>query len=103
MLAILLVDKATFVSFCVYWFLVALGFNLATTCMLSLLPKQFPVSWNEKTSVAIRYSNYTSRGLGAVWSGSGVNRYGEVLNAIGALFRSTLWRQLKAGPTLKLD
>lgn len=72
MLAILLVDKDTSVNFYVCWFLVALGFNLACTWMVNLLPKQLPELWNGKTSMAIQYSNYTSRVLGALWSGSGV-------------------------------
>jgi MFS family permease len=103
MLAILLADKVTFASFYVCWFLVALGFNLASTCTLSLLSKQLPASWNGKTSMAIQYSNYTGRVLGAVWGGSGVkigmaNYVGVqiVIVGIGALLHSTLWRQLKA-------
>ena len=43
----------TFGSFFVCWFLVALGFNLASTCTLSLLSKQLPASWNGRTSLGM--------------------------------------------------
>ncbi|TDL17082.1 MFS general substrate transporter [Rickenella mellea] len=87
----------------VCWFLVALGFNLATTCTLSLLSKQLPPSWNARTSLAIQYSNFTGRVTGSVWGGSGVhvgmrNYIGlEVaIVGIGGLLFTTLWRELKA-------
>lgn len=38
-------------AFFACWFLVALGFNLASTCTLSLLSKQLPSSWNKQTSL----------------------------------------------------
>ena len=40
-------------SFFVCWFLVALGFNLATTCTLSLLSKQMPARTNGWTSFGV--------------------------------------------------
>ncbi|KAJ6463135.1 membrane transporter [Mycena vitilis] len=57
-LVLLATDKIVFGSFYVCWFLVALGFNLASTCTFSLLSKQFPSSWNGRTSRAIQYSIY---------------------------------------------
>ncbi|KAJ8490178.1 hypothetical protein ONZ45_g13293 [Pleurotus djamor] len=103
MLATLHVDHVTPASVYVCWFLVALGFNLATTCTLSLLSKQLPPSWNGWTSMAIQYSNYTGRVTGAVWGGAGV-RVGMMnfiglqiaIVGIGKLLHFTLWKQLKA-------
>ncbi|KAH8113127.1 major facilitator superfamily domain-containing protein [Phellopilus nigrolimitatus] len=90
-------------AFFACWFLVALGFNLASTCTLSLLSKQLPASWNGRTSLAIQYSNYLGRVTGAVWGGSGVkvgmlNYLGlEIaIIGIGAVMFLTLWRELKA-------
>ncbi|KAJ7908634.1 hypothetical protein B0H13DRAFT_2496163 [Mycena leptocephala] len=57
-LALLATDRVVFGSFYVCWVLVALGFNLASTCTLSLLSKQMPNAWNGRTSIAIQYSNY---------------------------------------------
>ncbi|KAJ7161064.1 hypothetical protein C8R46DRAFT_1164650 [Mycena filopes] len=89
--------------FYVCWFLVALGFNLASTCTLSLLSKQLPGAWNARTSLAIQYSNYSGRVTGAVLGGAGVQigmknyiavQLGVV--GIGALLHATFWKQLKA-------
>ncbi|TDL23365.1 MFS general substrate transporter [Rickenella mellea] len=95
--------KVHYAGLFICWFLVALGFNLATTCTLSLLSKQLPPSWNARSSLAIQYSNFTGRVAGSVWGGSGVhvgmrNYIGlEVaLIGIGGLLFTTLWRELKA-------
>ncbi|TFK38676.1 membrane transporter [Crucibulum laeve] len=103
MLAILQADKVSFGTFYVCWVLVALGFNLASTCTLSLLSKQLPDTWNGKISMAIQYSNYAGRLTGAIMGGAGVkmgmSRYIGVQIAIvgiGGLMHLTLWRELKA-------
>ncbi|KAF8149959.1 major facilitator superfamily domain-containing protein [Crassisporium funariophilum] len=103
MLCILHFDKITFGSLFVCWFLVALGFNLASTCTLSLLSKQLPDTWNGRVSMAIQYSNYTGRVTGAILGGAGVKmgmmNYVGVQVAvvgIGGVMYMTLWRQLKA-------
>ncbi|KZT01892.1 MFS general substrate transporter [Laetiporus sulphureus 93-53] len=90
-------------SLFICWFLVALGFNLASTVTLSLLSKQLPGEWNMRISMAIQYSNYTGRVCGAVWGGAGtkVGMLSYVglqiaLVGIGAVMFSTLWKQLKA-------
>lgn len=43
----------TYGAFFACWFLVALGFNLASTCTLSLLTKQLPQGWNTNTSLGM--------------------------------------------------
>ncbi|TFK68915.1 MFS general substrate transporter [Pluteus cervinus] len=103
MLATLYADRVTFGSFYICWALVALGFNLASTCTLSLLSKQLPSNWNGWTSLAIQYSNYTGRVTGAIWGGAGVSvgmkNYLWVqvaIAGIGVLMHMTLWRELKA-------
>ncbi|KAH9475840.1 hypothetical protein JR316_0011400 [Psilocybe cubensis] len=103
MLTILKTSKVNFGSLFVCWFLVALGFNLASTCTLSLLSKQLPDTWNRKVSMAIQYSNYTGRVAGAILGGSGVRmgmvNYVAVQLAVvgtGGVMYLTLWRQLKA-------
>ena len=103
MLSILLTDKVTFGSVFVCWALIALGFNLASTCTLSLLSKQLPDTWNSRISLAIQYSNYTGRVTGAILGGAGVkigmkNFIGIqiALVGIGAVMYMTLWRSLKA-------
>lgn len=85
------------------WFLIALGFNLASTVTLSLLSKQLPGAWNTRISMAIQYSNYLGRVTGAVWGGAGVkvgmlNYVGVQIGMVGfgAVLFSTLWKQLKA-------
>jgi hypothetical protein len=70
-LILLATDRVVFGSFYVCWVLVALGFNLASTCTLSLLSKQLPGAWNARTSLAIQYSNYSGRVTGAVLGGAG--------------------------------
>ncbi|PPQ97042.1 hypothetical protein CVT26_001300 [Gymnopilus dilepis] len=103
MLAILHTAKVTFGSLLVCWFLIALGFNLASTCTLSLLSKQLPDTWNRQASMAIQYSNYLGRVTGAILGGSGVKigmiNYVAVQIAVvglGGVMYLTLWRQLKA-------
>ncbi|KAJ6605391.1 major facilitator superfamily domain-containing protein, partial [Mycena vulgaris] len=102
-LALLATDKIVFGSFYVCWFLVALGFNLASTCTLSLLSKQLPSEWNGRTSLAIQYSNYAGRSTGTLMGGAGVQmgmknyiaiQIGVV--GVGALLHLAFWRQLKA-------
>ncbi|KAL0948033.1 hypothetical protein HGRIS_010658 [Hohenbuehelia grisea] len=96
-------DSVDFASLYICWFLVALGFNIASACTYTLLSKQLPPSWNGKMSMAIQYSNYTGRVLGAVWGGAGVKvgmlAYIGVQIAIvgiGESMRLTLWKKLKA-------
>ncbi|KAJ7762905.1 membrane transporter [Mycena metata] len=103
MLVLLATDRVVFGSFYVCWFLVALGFNLASTCTLSLLSKQMPNAWNARTSLVIQYSNYSGRVTGAVLGGAGVqmgmkNYIGVQLAVvgIGAFLHATFWKQLKA-------
>ena len=85
------------------WFLVALGFNIASTVTLSLLSKQLPGEWNGRISLFIQWSNYTGRVTGAVFGGSGVKvgmlTYIGVQLAyvgIGYVMFLTLWKHLKA-------
>ncbi|KAI0739451.1 major facilitator superfamily domain-containing protein [Daedaleopsis nitida] len=101
--AILSAEKVNYGSFFVAWFLVALGFNIASTVTLSLLSKQLPGEWNGRISLFIQWSNYSGRVTGAVWGGSGVKvgmlAYVGLQIAyvgIGGLMFTTLWRQLKA-------
>ncbi|KAJ3504443.1 hypothetical protein NLJ89_g7929 [Agrocybe chaxingu] len=103
MLVLLVTSKVTFGSLFVCWFLIALGFNLASTCTLSLLSKQLPDEWNGRVSMAIQYSNYTGRVTGAVLGGAGVkmgvvNYIGVQMAVVGlgGVMYLTLWRQLKA-------
>ncbi|KAJ6582250.1 MFS general substrate transporter [Mycena capillaripes] len=102
-LVLLATDRVVFGSFYVCWVLVALGFNLASTCTLSLLSKQLPNAWNGRTSIAIQYSNYCGRVTGAILGGAGVQmgmknyiavQIGVV--GVGALLHLTFWKQLKA-------
>ena len=61
---VLLVKSAkgiTFATLLVSWMLVALGFNLSTTCTLSLLSKKLPGEWNGRMSAVIQCSNYMVR------------------------------------------
>jgi MFS family permease len=51
----------TFATLLVSWMFVAIGFNLSTTCTLSLLSKKLPAEWNSRVSTAIQCSNYTVR------------------------------------------
>lgn len=102
-MAILASRTVNFGSFFVAWFLVALGFNIATTATLSLLSKQLPGEWNNRISLAIQCSNYTGRVTGAVWGGAGVKvgmtayvGYQIAYVGIGGVMFMTLWRNLKA-------
>ncbi|KAI0791364.1 major facilitator superfamily domain-containing protein [Abortiporus biennis] len=102
-LAILKTRTVNYGSFFICWFLVALGFNLASTVTLSLLSKQLPGKWNSKVSIMIQCGNYTGRVTGAVWGGAGV-QVGMLsyvglqiaILGIGVVMFSTLWRNLKA-------
>ncbi|GJE94042.1 MFS general substrate transporter [Phanerochaete sordida] len=103
LLGTLAAREVTRVALFFAWFLVALGFNLASTVTLSLLSKQLPAHWNTRISVAIQYSNYTGRVTGAVWGGAGVAVGMETyvgleiaIVGIGIAMFSVLWRQLKA-------
>ncbi|OSD00295.1 MFS general substrate transporter [Trametes coccinea BRFM310] len=102
-LAILGEEEVNYGSLFICWFLVALGFNIASTVTLSLLSKQLPGEWNGRVSLAIQYSNYTGRVTGAVWGGAGVKvgmlSYVGMQVAfvgIGYIMFVTLWKQLKA-------
>lgn len=102
-LATLAADKMTYWALFVCWFLVALGFNLASTVTLSLLSKQMPHHWNGRMSMFIQYSNYTGRVTGAVWGGAGftvgMKSYVGLQVAflgVGFVMFMTLWRELKA-------
>ncbi|KAI0643242.1 MFS general substrate transporter [Trametes meyenii] len=102
-LAILGEEKVNYGSLFICWFLVALGFNIASTVTLSLLSKQLPGEWNGRISLAIQYSNYSGRVTGAVWGGAGV-KVGMLsyvgmqvaIVGIGGIMFMTLWKQLKA-------
>ncbi|KAL5492861.1 hypothetical protein ACEPAI_4309 [Sanghuangporus weigelae] len=96
-------DKASFGSFFICWFLVALGFNVASTVTISLLSKQLHQKWNGRLSLLIQYSNFTGRVSGSVWGGAGVQvgmeKYIGVqmaLLGVGAILFLTLWRNMKA-------
>ncbi|KAF8272334.1 major facilitator superfamily domain-containing protein [Lactarius quietus] len=101
-MAVVVTDHITFGSLFASWFLVALGFNLASTVTLSLLSKQMPHSWNGKVSLFVQYSNFSGRVSGAVWGGAGVGvgipRYVGLqltLLGIGGLMFMTLWKEMK--------
>ena len=101
-LALLETNKLNYGSVFICWWAVALGFNMATTVSVSLLSKQLPPSWNNKTSLMIQYSMYTGRVTGAIWGGSGMvvgmRTYVGVeivFAGIGALLYTVLWRELK--------
>ncbi|KZP14204.1 MFS general substrate transporter [Athelia psychrophila] len=103
MLALLKTENVNYGGFIVCWFMVALGFNIASTCTISLLSKQLPGSWNKRISLAIQYSNYLGRVAGATWGGAGLqvgmlNYVGvELLIAgIGITLFTVLWKDLKA-------
>lgn len=100
--AVVTTGRATFGSLFASWFLVALGFNLASTVTLSLLSKQMPHSWNGKISLFIQYSNFSGRVSGAVWGGAGVDvgmpSYVGLQLALlgtGGLMFMTLWKEMK--------
>ncbi|KAJ7736586.1 hypothetical protein DFH07DRAFT_779656 [Mycena maculata] len=73
-LVLLATNSIVFGSFYACWFLVALGFNLASTCTLSLLSKQLPGVWNGRTSMMIQCSNIFGRLTGAILGGAGETR-----------------------------
>ena len=54
-------ESITFATLLVSWMFVALGFNLSTTCTLSLLSKKLPGKWNGRVSTVIQCSNYMVR------------------------------------------
>lgn len=95
-------NSVNYGSMFVCWWLIALGFNLASTVTVSLLSKQLPQRWNGRTSLAIQYSNYTGRVSGAIWGGSGLTvgmlRYAGLeiaITGVGAVLFISLWRNLK--------
>lgn len=96
-------NRVSFWPYLISWFLVALGFNLASTCTLALLSKQLPDDWNTGVSMAIQYSNYTGRVTGAVLGGAGVkmgmlNYLGLQIGVVGfgGFMYMLLWKDLKA-------
>ncbi len=99
---LLAANRITYGTVFACWWLVALGFNLASTVTVSLLSKQLPQEWNGRTSLAIQYSNYTGRVSGAIWGGSGfsvgmLNYAGlEIAIAgIGTILFTLFWKNLK--------
>jgi MFS family permease len=101
-LALLETDNVNYGSIFVCWWAVVLGFNTAFTVPVSLLSKQFPPSWNNKTSIMVQCSTFVGRVSGAVLGGSGVRigmrTYISVeiaLAGIGTLLYIVLWRELK--------
>ncbi|KAM5540034.1 hypothetical protein V8D89_006174 [Ganoderma adspersum] len=95
--------RVTFGTLWLAWFLIALGFNVASTVTLSLMSKQLPGEWNNRISLMIQYSNYTGRVTGAVFGGAGVQvgmiKYIGVqlaCVAVGYIMFTTLWKHMKA-------
>ena len=95
--------KVNFGTLWFAWFLIALGFNVASTVTLSLMSKQLPGEWNNRISLMIQYSNYTGRVTGAVFGGAGVQvgmiKYIVVqlaCVAVGYAMFITLWKHMKA-------
>ncbi len=95
-------SRVTYGSMFACWWLIALGFNLASTVTVSLLSKQLPQEWNGRTSLAIQYSNYAGRVSGAIWGGSGLAvgmlNYAGVeiaIAGIGAALFTMFWTKLK--------
>lgn len=87
------------------WFIVALGFNLASTVTMSLLSKQVPPTpkWNGRTSIAIQYSNFLGRVTGAIWGGAGVSvgmssyvGLELAIVGVGGILSLIFWKNLKA-------
>lgn len=95
--------EITFGSFFVCWWLVALGFSVATTATVSLLSKQMPQRWNGRLSMAIQYGNYIGRVCGTVWGGAVLN-VGLLKNVgvdlavtgVGIILVVVLWRDMKS-------
>ncbi|KAH6917733.1 membrane transporter [Coprinopsis sp. MPI-PUGE-AT-0042] len=103
MTSLVTTNRVSFWPYLISWFLVALGFNLASTCTLALLSKQLPDDWNTGVSMAIQYSNYAGRVTGAVLGGAGVkmgmlNYLGLQIAVVGfgGLVYMLLWKDLKA-------
>ncbi|KAH8826912.1 major facilitator superfamily domain-containing protein [Flagelloscypha sp. PMI_526] len=103
MMVLLRLDRVTRESLFLVWVLVALGFNVASTCTLSLLSKQLPAGWNNRLSMAIQYSTYVGRVLGALWGGAGVTVGMDkfiglhlTFVGIGTCLYLALWKNLKA-------
>jgi MFS family permease len=101
-LSLLRSQKVNYGSVFMCWWGAALGFNLASTVTISMLSKQLPPSWNNRTSLVIQYSNYAGRVTGAIWGGAGVhvgmmNYVGlEIaLTGIGGILLIILWHDLK--------
>ena len=101
-LALLETDNVNYGGIFVCWWAVVLGFNTAFTVPVSLLSKQFPPSWNNKTSIMVQCSTYIGRVSGAILGGSGVRigmrAYISVeiaLAGIGTLLYIVLWHELK--------
>jgi hypothetical protein len=95
-------DKVNFASFYMSWFLVALGFNLASTCTLALMSKQLPGNWNAFMSLLIQLSISVGRVAGAIWGGSGVEVGVKTylglqigVTGVGIGLHSLLWKDLK--------
>ncbi|KAI1788595.1 MFS general substrate transporter [Ganoderma leucocontextum] len=95
--------KVSFGTLWLAWFLIALGFNVASTVTLSLMSKQLPGEWNNRISLMIQYSNYTGRVTGAVFGGAGVQvgmiKYIGVQLAcvvVGYIMFITVWKHMKA-------
>ncbi|KAH8833342.1 MFS general substrate transporter [Flagelloscypha sp. PMI_526] len=103
MLVLVTIEKVSKPLYFLCWCVVATGFNLATTCTLSLLSKQLPLEWNPWCSMVIQYAVYIGRVTGAVWGGAGL-KVGEAkwlglqiaLVGIGSLMYTHLWKDLKA-------
>ncbi|KAM6499500.1 Major facilitator superfamily domain containing protein [Amanita muscaria] len=102
-LTLLKTNKINYASMVFCWWAVAVGFHVASTVPVSLLSKQLPPSWNNKTSVIIQHSMYIGRATGTVWGGSGVH-VGMVVysgveiafTVIGIALYAVVWRELKA-------
>jgi len=102
-LSLLRTGKINYGSVFMCWWATALGLNIASVVPVSLLSKQLPPSWNSWLSLAIQYSMYTGRVLGAIWGGSGVKVGMMVYTGveiaivgIGMVMFLVLWDSLKA-------
>lgn len=102
-LAVLATGSMTYWALLACWVLVALGFNIASTVLVSLLSKQMPHHWLGRLNLAVEYSSVVGRVTGAVWGGAGpsvgMSAYVGMqiaLLGIGFVMFMTLWRQLKA-------
>lgn len=101
--SLLQTQKVSYGSLFVCWWIVALGFNLASGVTVSLLSKQLPQGLNGMSSLAIQYSINAGRVGGAIWGGSGV-KVGMAIYAgleigmvgIGVALFVVLWKEMKA-------